>query len=128
MVITCRRVQPAARVFAPPGEALDDCEIFLRVARALGDALPYASAGDVRAAIAAHLAGNPAYANLTELNFARPVGARHWLSASNPSERWKWEFMFQEVNEQKWDGLSATMSQLNIIPLTPVQEAPKGDQ
>ena len=122
------RMQPTARVFAPLGEALDDCEIFLRVARALGDALPYASAGDVRAAIAAHLAGNPAYANLTALNFARPVGARHWLSASNPSERWKWEFMFQEVNEQKWDGLSATMSQLNIIPLTPVQEAPKGDQ
>ena len=32
--------------------------------------------------------------------------------------------MFQEVNIQKWDGLTPTMPQLNIIPLTPVQDAP----
>jgi hypothetical protein len=36
--------------------------------------------------------------------------------------------MFQEVNEQKWDGLSAVLPQLNIIPLTPVQDAPKNDR
>jgi hypothetical protein len=35
--------------------------------------------------------------------------------------------MFQEVNTQKWDGLNATLPQLNIIPLTPVQEAPKSE-
>jgi hypothetical protein len=81
----------------------------------------------VRAAIAEQLAGNAAYANIATISFARPIGARHWLQSSNPSERWKWDFMFQEVNEQKWDGLSAAMSQLNIIPLTPVQDA-KGDQ
>ena len=62
------------------------------------------------------------------VNFARPVSAKHWLQASNPSERWKWDFMFQEVNEQKWDGLSAALPQLNIIPLTPVQNAPKNDR
>jgi hypothetical protein len=120
-------VQPAARVFAAPGDALDDREIFFRVATTLGQPLPYATAGDVRAAIAETLKDNPAYASLGGISFARPVTATHWLQASNPSERWKWDFMFQEVNTQKWDGLTAALPQLNIIPLTPVQEGPKGD-
>ena len=120
-------VQPAARVFAAPGEALDDREIFFRVARALGQALPYTTAADVRAAIAEMLKDHPAYAGLGSISFARPVTARHWLQASNPSERWKWDFMFQEVNTQKWDGLTASLPQLNIIPLTPVQDGSRGD-
>ncbi len=122
------RVQTAARVFAPPGDALDDREIFLRVGTALGSPLAFQSATQVREAIASQLASNPDYANLGAVNFARPVTAKHWLQASNPSERWKWDFLFQEVNEQKWDGLSAALPQLNIIPLTPVQGAPKNDR
>src|SRR5690606_14381769 len=35
------RVQAASQVLAPPGEALDDREIFFRVARALGQELPF---------------------------------------------------------------------------------------
>ena len=118
------RVQPAARVFAPPGEALDDREIFTRVARVIGQELPYRTPADIRAAIAEMLGPDSAYGKLASIDFARPVPARHWLSQSNPSERWKWDFMFQEVNIQKWDGLTPTMPQLNIIPLTPVQDAP----
>ena len=53
------RVQAASRVFAAPGDALDDRDVFLRVARALGQALPYQSAAEVRAAIGEALAGNP---------------------------------------------------------------------
>jgi NADH-quinone oxidoreductase subunit G len=121
------RVQAAAKVFEPPADALDDREIFFRVAAALGQALPWRTAADVRAAIASHLANVPAYAGLGTIGFAKPVAARHWLQASNPSERWKWDFMFQEVNTQKWDGLNAALPQLNIIPLTPVQESkPEG--
>ena len=37
------------------------------------------------------------YAGLATLAFARPVSAQHWLQASNPSERWKWDFMFQDL-------------------------------
>ena len=121
------RVQASAKVFAAPGDALDDREIFFRVARAIGQPLPYASANDVRAAIASTLASHPGYAKLAAIDFARPMTAKHWLQASNPSERWKWDFMFQEVNTQKWDGLTAALPQLNIIPLTPVQEGPKGE-
>jgi NADH-quinone oxidoreductase subunit G len=116
------RVQASARVFAPPGEALDDRAILLRVGQSLGNVLAYASPADVRAAIAAELADRPAYAALSDVSFARPVPAKHWLQASNPSERWKWDFMFQEVNVQKWDGLTAALPQLNIIPLQPIQE------
>ena len=120
------RVQAAARVFAPPGDALDDREIFLRVGTALGSPLAFQSATQVREAIADALA-EPRLREPRAVNFARPVTAKHWLQASNPSERWKWDFLFQEVNEQKWDGLSAALPQLNIIPLTPVQDAPKND-
>jgi hypothetical protein len=81
------------------------------------------SGSEVRAAIAAQLKDLPGYASLGSLSFARPVAAKHWLQASNPSERWKWDFMFQEVDTQKWSGLTAALPQLNIIPLTPVQEA-----
>ena len=117
------RVQPAAKVFSSPGDAMDDRDIFIRVAEALGQPMPWKSSADVRAAIAAQLKDNPGYAELDSISFARPVTARHWLQASNPSERWKWDFMFQEVNTQKWDGLNAALPQLNIIPLTPVQES-----
>ena len=34
---------------------------------------------------------------ITTLSFNRPVPARHWLQKSNPSERWKWDFMFQDL-------------------------------
>ncbi len=122
------RVQAAARVIAPPADALDDREIFVRVAGALGQELAWTSEAQVRAAIAAELADVPAYASLATIGFARPVAARHWLQASNPSERWKWDFMFQEVNVQKWDGLTASLPQLNIIPLSPVQESKTGER
>ena len=117
------RVQPAAKVFPAPGDAMDDRDIFVRVAQSLGQPMPWKSAAEVRAALAAHLKDNPGYAALGSISFSRPVTARHWLQASNPSERWKWDFMFQEVNTQKWDGLNAALPQLNIIPLTPVQES-----
>jgi NADH-quinone oxidoreductase subunit G len=117
------RVQPAAKVFAPPADALDDRDIFLRVAGALGSDLPWQSAAEVRAAIAEDLKDLAGYAGLATVGFAAPVAARHWLQASNPSERWKWDFMFQEVNVQKWDGLQSAVPALNIIPLVPVQES-----
>ena len=117
------RVQGAARVFAAPGEALDDREIFLSVARAIGSPLPYASPAEVRSAIAGALAGQSNYAEIAQLSFARPMPARHWLQASNPSERWKWDFMFQEVPVQKWDGIASSLPHSNIIPLRPILEA-----
>jgi len=97
------RLQGAARSLAAPGDAQEDWQIFVNLAMALGATLDYAAAAHVRADVARALAGNPTYAGLAGLAFARPVGARHWLQASNPSERWKWDLMFQDVAPVKFD-------------------------
>jgi NADH-quinone oxidoreductase subunit G len=118
------RVQAAAKVFASPGDARDDREIFFDVAKAIGQPLPFTSATEVRAALANALSSNPAYADLGSVNFARPVNARHWLQGSNPSERWKWDFMFQDLPPVKFDWMPMPKSTGDIIPLRPVADAP----
>ncbi|MDE3155835.1 MAG: molybdopterin-dependent oxidoreductase, partial [Acidobacteriota bacterium] len=91
------RVQAAARVIPLPGEAREDWQILVNVADAFGVALGFASSAEVRAEIARVLAANPAYAGLADLAFARPVSNKTWLQASNPSERWKWDVLFQDL-------------------------------
>jgi NADH-quinone oxidoreductase subunit G len=115
------RVQAAARVIAPPGEAREDWQILVNVARALGVNLPYTSSDDVRRAIGAAMPGS-AYAEADQMVFARPLSARNWLQASNPSERWKWDFMFQDVPPVKGHNvqLEGLPAQNMFIPLTPV--------
>ena len=88
------RLQGTARAMAPPGDAMEDWQILVNVGLAAGLRFEYTSAADVRADIAARVA---ALATLANLSFTRPVSASHWLQASNPSERWKWDFMFQDL-------------------------------
>ena len=112
------RVQGAARAITPPGEAQEDWQIFVNVGLALGAPLSYTSSQEVRAEVARALAGNEKYAGLATLEFARPVPARHWLQASNPSERWKWDFMFQDVPPVKFAGKPAATSVFLGMPVT----------
>jgi NADH-quinone oxidoreductase subunit G len=91
------RLQGTIRAIAAPGDATEDWQILVAVGVALGVALDYASAASVRADIAARMSGVPDLAGLTALGFGRPVAAKHWLQASNPSERWKWDFMYQDL-------------------------------
>jgi NADH-quinone oxidoreductase subunit G len=112
------RLQAAARVIAPPGDAQEDWQIFANVGLALGATMTYTSSQEIRAEISAALAGNERYAGLTDLAFARPVPARHWLQASNPSERWKWDFMFQDLPPVKFAGKPAATSWFNGFPVT----------
>jgi len=86
------RLQGTARVFPPPAEAMDDWQILVNVALSLGVRFEYASAAQVRADIVARFGGG-----IPDLSFGRPLAARHWLQSSNPSERWKWDFMFQDL-------------------------------
>jgi NADH dehydrogenase/NADH:ubiquinone oxidoreductase subunit G len=88
----------------PPGDAQEDWQIFVNVGVALGAALDYATSAAVRADVANALQGNQRYAALAELAFARPIAAKHWLQASNPSERWKWDVMFQDLPPVKFAG------------------------
>jgi NADH-quinone oxidoreductase subunit G len=89
------RVQSAALVIAPPGDAQDDCAILANVGMLLGVKVP--TPDRARNEIAAELAHLESYGALQQMMFSRPVAARTWLQASNPSERWKWDFFFQDV-------------------------------
>jgi predicted molibdopterin-dependent oxidoreductase YjgC len=115
------RVQAASRVVAPPGDAMEDWQIFVNLSVLLGRPMTYASSAHVRADLAAAMAGNDTYAGLTQLDFGRPVPARTWLQASNPSERWKWDFLFQDLPPVKFAGTPEPTSRPGIIPLEKVE-------
>jgi NADH-quinone oxidoreductase subunit G len=113
-------VQAASRAIAPPGEALEDWLILVNIARQLGLTLPYRSSDDVRRAISAALPGSP-YEGAATMAFTRPIPASNWLQASNPSERWKWDFLFQDLPPVKGHNvqMEATAAS-SYIPLKPV--------
>jgi hypothetical protein len=59
---------------------------------------------------------------VTTLSFNKPLEARHWLQASNPSERWKWDFMYQDLPPVKGTvDLSSLPLPAGAIPLKPVR-------
>jgi NADH-quinone oxidoreductase subunit G len=91
------RLQGTSRAIVPPGEAMEDWQVLSACSAALGVNIAYASAEAVRADIAAQFAGVHALDGIATLPFAKPVPAQHWLQASNPSERWKWDFMYQDL-------------------------------
>ena len=85
-----------------------------------GTTLSYASATAIRDSIATMLIDVPGYAALKDVAFARPVSARHWLQASNPSERWKWDFMFQDLPPVKFGEDFGPIPRAEVIPLRKV--------
>ena len=89
------RVQGAAVVTAAPGDALDDCLILGRVATILGVQLP--TPDRVRTEIANDLVHLQAYGALQHMVFSRTQAVHTWLQSSNPSERFKWDALFQDV-------------------------------
>ena len=91
------RLQGTSPAMAAPGEAIEDWKIVVTLGAQLGASLSYASADQVRADIVARFADVSGFEGLTQLTFARPVSARTWLQSSNPSERWKWDFMYQDL-------------------------------
>jgi hypothetical protein len=58
---------------------------------------------------------------LTRLSFAKPLAARHWLQASNPSERWKWDFMYQDLPPTKFSGEPFSTNFSGVFPLKEVK-------
>ncbi len=114
------RLQGAARVMAPPADAQEDWQILVNLGLALGAATTYAGSDAHGVELAAALSGNERYRELANLAFARPVAARHWLQASNPSERWKWDFMFQDLPPVKFAGMPDA-SMLNRLPLREIK-------
>jgi NADH-quinone oxidoreductase subunit G len=116
------RLQGTARAIPPPGDAIEDWQIVVNVSAALGAPLDYQTTAHVRAAIAARFPGVPGLEGITTLAFSRPVPAHHWLEASNPSERWKWDFMFQDLPPVKGEvDPSALPAPPGMIPLREVK-------
>ena len=97
------RLQGTARAIPPPGEAMEDWQVLVNLGVALGVPFDYTTAAHVRSDIVARYPTAAELAGITTLTFARPVTARHWLQSSNPSERWKWDFMFQDLPPVKGD-------------------------
>ncbi len=114
------RLQAVSRVMPPPGEALEDVAILVRLAEATQTKVAGRTAAEIRHEIAAAVPDEPVLAGIHELSFARPIAARHWLQASNPSERWKWDFMFQDLPPVKFADTLERKPARDIIPLTKV--------
>jgi predicted molibdopterin-dependent oxidoreductase YjgC len=114
-------VQAASRVIPPPGDAVEDWQILAKLGVAFGAPVSWPSAAAIRERLAAELAGVPGYANLPGASFSRPVTARQWLQASNPSERWKWDFMFQDLPPVKFGEDFGPLPRADVIPLKEVK-------
>jgi NADH-quinone oxidoreductase subunit G len=91
------RLQGTARAIPVPGEAKEDWQILVDIGRALGVSFEYQSAAQVREAITGRFSTITELQGLSTLAFNKPLEARDWLQASNPSERWKWDFMYQDL-------------------------------
>jgi len=91
------RLQGTSRAIPLAGEAQEDWQILVNIGIALGVPFTYKTAADVRNDIAGHFSTVTELQGLTTLAFNKPLEARHWLQASNPSERWKWDFMYQDL-------------------------------
>jgi NADH-quinone oxidoreductase subunit G len=117
------RVQAGSHVITPPGEAGEDWQILMKLAPVFGQTVSYASAAAIREAIGQEMAskGTDGYGELATLGFARPVTARSWLHASNPSERWKWDFMFQDLPPIKFGEDFGPLPRAEVIPLKEVK-------
>ena len=114
-------VQASSKVIHPPGEAREDWQILANVASMLGLTMPYRSSDDVRKALSAALPGSK-YSEAHTIAFARPISASNWLQASNPSERWKWDFLYQDLPPVKGHNvqMEGAGSSPSFIPLKPV--------
>jgi NADH-quinone oxidoreductase subunit G len=115
------RVQGASRAVAAPGDALEDWKILANVAQLAGLQLPYQSSQDVRRALAAAMP-DTAYATAGQMTFTTEIPASNWLQASNPSERWKWDFMFHDLPPVKGHNvqMESDAAVAQFIPLKPV--------
>ena len=117
------QVQAASRAINPPGEAVEDWQILTSVAAGLGLPYTYTTSQQVRADVAQALAGDAAYSALGSQAFNRPVTAEHWLQASNPMERMKWNDLFQDLPPVKGHNVQMEKApQAAVIPLRLVTE------
>ena len=91
------RLQGTAYVLPAPGDALEDWRILVNLGAALGVAVRLLERRAGSRGYRRPIPGVPELAGLGALTFGEQMEARNWLQGSNPSERWKWDFMFQDL-------------------------------
>ncbi|HUK36224.1 MAG TPA: 2Fe-2S iron-sulfur cluster-binding protein [Vicinamibacterales bacterium] len=112
------RLQAASRALPLVGDSMEDWQLLVNLANGLGVTLPHRDAAAVRADIAARFAGVNALDGIAALVFGQPMEGRHWLETNNPSERWKWDFMYQDLPPVKGS------VELTALPSAPVAVIP----
>ena len=115
------RLQGSARAIPVPGEALEDWLILVKLGAALGLTLNYADDQDIRADIAGRYGDTRGLQGLSTLAFGQKMPARTWLQSSNPSERWKWDFMYQDLPPVKGTVDPSAVPARGLIPLREVK-------
>jgi NADH-quinone oxidoreductase subunit G len=115
------RVQATAQAIMPPGEAQEDWRLLTKLASSLGASVAYANAAAVRENLSTSVSAIPGYEALLSIKFARPMSQRGWLQTSNPSERWKWDFMFQDLPPIKFGVEFGPLPRADVIPLREVK-------
>jgi len=116
-------IRRASQAVLPIGQAREDWKILADLAAALGKSLGFDSLAALRQELARLAEGAPEFAGIAALGADRPRSARNWLQASNPSERWKWDFLFQDLPPVKFHNLHAAAQSAvsQVIPLKPVK-------
>ena len=88
----------------------------------LGVPLGYTGPAEIRTDIAKTFGAAKELEGIANLQFGRTLAAQHWLQASNPSERWKWNFLFQDLPPVKGTvELSSLPMPPGAIPLKEVK-------
>jgi len=114
-------VQAGSMVITPPGDAVEDWQILGKLGPVFGVTVAYTTSAAVREAVAHRLHETAGYATLSDVRFNRPVSAKTWMQASNPSERWKWDFMFQDLPPIKFGEEFGPLPRAEVIPLREVK-------
>jgi NADH-quinone oxidoreductase subunit G len=116
------KLQATARALMPPGDAMDDWQILVNLGVALGVPFDYTTSAHVRADISARFSDVEGLRGVQALALGRVVTAQTWLQVSNPSERWKWDFMFQDLPPIKGNVEPSSLpAPPGVIPLREVK-------
>ncbi|MGE3840697.1 MAG: molybdopterin-dependent oxidoreductase [Vicinamibacterales bacterium] len=116
-------IRRASQAVLPIAQAREDWKILAELATVLGKSLGFDSLTALRQELARLAGGAAEFEGLAALGADRPRSARNWLQASNPSERWKWDFLFQDLPPVKFHNLHAAAQSAvsQVIPLKPVE-------
>ncbi|MEO5819428.1 MAG: 2Fe-2S iron-sulfur cluster-binding protein [Vicinamibacteraceae bacterium] len=110
-------LQTTSKVIPPPGYALEDTVVLLKLAAKLGAGLTMKTTVDVRADLAGMAGQVPGLAGIDTVSFNEVKTAAHWLQSSNPMERGKWDVLFNDLPPVKFADTLQRRPAGKVIPL-----------